>query len=159
MVPDPKSIVVIEWDIYSAIYSTNRVVDEFLHGDFTHSGSLTYQPLVSKLPLVLDVIFQCIANGKSEALFPVINLFPGRNDPQYPEVVEGDPNSESGIQPIDHLMYYAKYCAFRKSDEDCFDNLVTFWGKKLEETPVSPDRKRFAISSIPPPDHPERLAR
>jgi hypothetical protein len=53
-----KWVMVVEWEVYSSIYSETKVVSSLLQGDFDCAAPLEYITLVPKLPPILDVIFE-----------------------------------------------------------------------------------------------------
>jgi hypothetical protein len=120
-----KANLIVEWEVYSPVYSEKTAVFAILQGDFTCTAP--FKTLVSKLPPVLDVIFEGIANRNLDAfktLLSVLNLIPfGEKDSRpMSQMLFNDP----AISPLAHLSFYARYCAFRnQTNIDSFLECLT----------------------------------
>jgi hypothetical protein len=144
--------VELSWDVISSIYTTDEPIARLLAGDFGNVGNLTYVSLVPKLPPVLDVVLKAISDGNPAAfnkLLTIIDVFPSNHfDTRYISdyFFEGQMGNNC---PLDHLLFYARYCAFRNRAPvtTFFEKFARFWIEHQKTTPVTADRPD--LQSIP----------
>ena len=141
---DTKTVLLIDIKTFSSIFSPDLCVTELLKSNFDPSNTPTFAQVIAYLPEVLDCIFLSIARNSNpqafEMLLSIIILFPvNANDSRY----EGFSKQYGGkfLQPFNHLMFYAKYCALRNLDHALFiTSFFSLWAKKVSiEDPVRKD--------------------
>jgi hypothetical protein len=124
--------VVIDFDARSSVHSDDPIVEELLHGEFKRAETVTYEAVVRKLPPVLDVLMAGISQAKWDAfvaLLSVIDVFAcDKQDARYTEDV-AKAFGETGIIPVDHLLFYSRFCALRteRRGHSFLDNFISFW--------------------------------
>lgn len=126
-----KSTLTFETYLTSSVYTWSKPINLILQSDYSMMEDVQYFDLLPYLPPCLDVIIRDIANGTSEAfhcLLNIIKLFPvDQDDERFTGEIK-QKYEKTEIQPIDHLMFYLRYCALRhETDNTFFNHFMAFW--------------------------------
>jgi hypothetical protein len=77
--PKKGTVAVVEWELYSSVYTESKAVSAILQGDFSGGLPLEYGALADKLLPVLDVVLDAISSGNRFAfktLLSIVDVFP-----------------------------------------------------------------------------------
>ena len=113
----------IEVVLRSTIFSPDPQVQSIFRGDIKNLKALDGNRLIPHLFGVLDVILDRINKGDPDGLLALLSVMKCFS-------------RDRGYLESQYLVFYIKFCAFRRDEEKSFHiNLVKLWRSYIEETP------------------------